>query len=51
MRRLCMTPPTTMAQRFVAGGLAGAVSRTIVAPLERLRTMVRERVCMLASKT
>ena len=36
-----MTPPSTMAQRFFAGGLAGAISRTVVAPLERLRTMVR----------
>ena len=39
--RLCLTPPTTMFQRFVAGGVAGAISRTVVAPLERLRTMVR----------
>ena len=35
-------------QRFLAGGLAGAISRTTVAPLERIRTMVRQSVSDLA---
>ena len=30
-----MTPPQQLYERLVAGGVAGAVSRTVVAPLER----------------
>lgn len=38
--RLCMTPPRQPLQRFMAGGVAGALSRASVAPFERLRTMM-----------
>ncbi len=34
-----MVPPKSNYERLVAGGLAGAVSRTLVAPFERLRTL------------
>jgi hypothetical protein len=33
--RLNLAPPQQMYDRLVAGGIAGAVSRTMVAPLER----------------
>lgn len=35
LRRLNLAPPQQMYDRLVAGGIAGAVSRTLVAPLER----------------
>jgi hypothetical protein len=35
VRRLNLAPPQQMYDRLVAGGIAGAVSRTLVAPLER----------------
>ena len=38
--RLSLAPPQQLYERLVAGGVAGAVSRTVVAPLERLRTMM-----------
>ena len=38
--RLAMIPPKASYERLLAGGLAGAISRTFVAPFERLRTIV-----------
>lgn len=38
--RLAMIPPKASYERLVAGGLAGAISRTCVAPFERLRTIL-----------
>ncbi|PRW34020.1 calcium-binding mitochondrial carrier S -3-like [Chlorella sorokiniana] len=38
--RLGHVPPSQPLERFLAGGVAGAVSRTVVAPLERLRTIM-----------
>lgn len=35
-----MIPPKASYERLVAGGIAGAVSRTCVAPFERLRTIL-----------
>lgn len=40
VRSLSMIPPKSTYQRLVAGGIAGAVSRTVVAPFERLRTIL-----------
>ena len=39
-RRLAMIPPKASYERLIAGGLAGAISRTCVAPFERLRTIL-----------
>ncbi|EFN55456.1 hypothetical protein CHLNCDRAFT_133793 [Chlorella variabilis] len=38
--RLGHVPPSQPLERLLAGGVAGAVSRTVVAPLERLRTIM-----------
>lgn len=38
--RLSHVPPSEPLERFLAGGVAGAASRTVVAPLERLRTLM-----------
>ncbi|PSC76347.1 calcium-binding mitochondrial carrier S -1 [Micractinium conductrix] len=38
--RLGHMPPSQPLERLLAGGVAGAVSRTVVAPLERLRTIM-----------
>lgn len=38
--RLGMTPAKQTYQRLIAGGVAGAISRSLVAPLERLRTIM-----------
>lgn len=38
--RLSMIPPKSSYERLIAGGLAGAISRTCVAPFERLRTIM-----------
>lgn len=38
--RLAMIPPKASYERLIAGGLAGAISRTCVAPFERLRTIL-----------
>ena len=35
-----MIPPKSSYERLVAGGVAGAVSRSVVAPFERLRTIM-----------
>ena len=35
-----MIPPKASYERLIAGGLAGAISRTCVAPFERLRTIL-----------
>ena len=35
-----MVPPKASYERLIAGGIAGAVSRTLVAPFERLRTIM-----------
>ncbi|KAL4856804.1 Calcium-binding mitochondrial carrier protein [Chlorella vulgaris] len=38
--RLGHVPPSQGLERLLAGGVAGAVSRTVVAPLERLRSIM-----------
>ena len=38
--RLSMIPPKSSYERLIAGGVAGAVSRSVVAPFERLRTIM-----------
>lgn len=35
-----MVPHKASYERLIAGGIAGAVSRTLVAPFERLRTIM-----------
>lgn len=35
-----MVPSKASYERLIAGGIAGAVSRTLVAPFERLRTIM-----------
>ena len=35
-----MIPPKASYERLMAGGIAGAISRTCVAPFERLRTIL-----------
>lgn len=39
--RLSMVPPKQPYQRLLAGGIAGALARSLVAPFERLRTIMQ----------